>query len=48
MHIVCAWCKKDLGVKLSPGQDDDTSHGICVECQQAQLAELRELRGESI
>lgn len=42
MHVICAWCKKDMGDKAGPV--GETSHGMCLECQQLQLAELRKVR----
>ncbi|WP_435549740.1 hypothetical protein [Desulfobacterium sp. N47] len=31
VQIVCAWCKKPMGIK--PGDSDlPISHGICPEC----------------
>ena len=31
MKIVCAWCKKDMGIKKG-GKKEEISHGICKEC----------------
>jgi len=34
--IVCAWCKKVLGVKC-PEASDAVSHGVCQECYKGLL-----------
>lgn len=31
MKRVCSWCKKRLGT--IPGEDAETTHGICAECK---------------
>lgn len=35
MKRICAWCKKELGEKLYPGEksgEEPISHGICPDC----------------
>ena len=32
MRIICAWCKKDMGLRADP-DDQRTSHGICQSCR---------------
>lgn len=44
MKRICAWCGKDKGDIDVADRENETSHGICVECKDAQLAELRKLR----
>jgi hypothetical protein len=31
IHVVCAWCGKDMGYKDGKGKSG-TSHGICPAC----------------
>jgi cobalamin biosynthesis protein CbiD len=40
MIIVCAWCKKALGRK-EPLDNEDTTHGICVECSYEVTKEVK-------
>ena len=42
MKTVCAYCKKDMGDK-EPLDDTRTSHGICPECYEKEMAECRRL-----
>ncbi len=41
MQRVCAWCGKDLGEIEAEGQTG-TTHGICEECKEKELAKIRE------
>lgn len=34
MTIICAWCKKVLGVK-PPLENTDETHGVCKDCETA-------------
>lgn len=42
MIVICAWCKKDLGVK-EPLEDKAVSHGMCPECVELTLEEIHTL-----
>jgi ribosomal protein S27E len=39
MRVVCAWCGKVLGEK--PGPAADVSHGICEDCLDLELQDIR-------
>jgi len=39
MKVECAWCGKDLGEK--PGPEGATSHGICKECADVMIQEIK-------
>ncbi len=43
MDVVCAWCGKSMGVKPGPPGVPGTTHGICDECLEIQLEEVRRL-----
>lgn len=42
LHVICGWCKKDLGFKpTSVAQDDGKiSHGMCRDCEVKQYREM--------
>ncbi|MBA7647306.1 hypothetical protein ES703_55078 [subsurface metagenome] len=40
MRKICAWCGKDLGEIEGHGQKG-TTHGICDECKEKELAKVR-------
>lgn len=37
MHVICAWCKADMGEKEGEG----VSHGICQECYDKEITKLK-------
>jgi len=39
MKIICAWCKKIIEEGKEP--DEESSHGICPECYDKELAKLK-------
>jgi hypothetical protein len=46
IKIICAWCGCELGSKQDlrpscPGIDDLISHGICEQCLQKALCDIR-------
>jgi len=45
MIVICAWCKRALGMK-EPMEDERITHGICLECQVKLLSEAKKLREE--
>ena len=40
MQRVCAWCGKDMGE--IEAKQTGTTHGICEECKEKELAKIRE------
>jgi len=46
LTIVCAWCNKDMGEKDGQGVSG-TTHGICPDCQEKIMNELKERRIEN-
>jgi hypothetical protein len=41
MKTICAWCRKDMGVKLPTLESgDQVSYGICPTCQERMQKEL--------
>lgn len=41
-NIVCAWCKKWMGVKAGGTLDDPPTYGICPDCVVKERAKLEE------
>ena len=45
LHVVCAWCQKDMGTKPGNGSTGVT-HGMCPECREIELAKATTLIAE--
>jgi hypothetical protein len=43
MRVVCAWCKREMGIK-PPLEDKRVTHGMCVNCYKKEMALLKKMR----
>jgi hypothetical protein len=46
MIVVCAWCQVSLR-KISPYDDQRTTHGVCSTCERRVRGEMSLIRGGS-
>jgi hypothetical protein len=43
MKKVCIFCKKDMG-EIEGGKEEDTTHGICPDCEGEELKKISQER----